>query len=92
MDKSKIKFNGPGLVVNHNETEKRELSVDKDDMVGNGKIVMCAECKYYKSHYNIIIAPIENITADGLCLNKHWQSQPIIIDSKKDYCGYYKSA
>lgn len=48
----------------------------------------CVDCKYYKPNYAIIIAPIENIIAKGICLNKCWQSQPIIIDPQKDYCHY----
>ena len=61
-------------------TERVSGRVDTD--------VRCEDCKYYKPHYTRIIAPLGPITADGLCKNENNKSQPIIENSKKDYCKY----
>jgi len=45
---------------------------------------VCKNCKFFHSYYQSIVAPINMINADGLCLIS--PEQPIILDSKTDTC------
>ncbi len=50
----------------------------------------CINCFYFRISRHIVIAPIENMIADGVCENEIHKSQPIVLDSKTDTCDYHK--
>jgi hypothetical protein len=50
----------------------------------------CSECAYFRRSPHMVIAPIKSINADGVCENRKWKHQPIVLDSKKDTCELFK--
>lgn len=51
----------------------------------------CINCSYFRTSRHTVIAPIENMIADGVCENEKHKNQPIVLDSKTDTCDYFEN-